>query len=172
MTVGNVWFIAWATGVTLFVFALVAVNAAAEYRRLRRRGTPRPLYLMWQRTGARFVPSSAVQRRLEGRLVWVDWDIRRLTSGQTLARVVSSGVGNDLVLGLETPIVVEGQGALPGVRLAVVTFIPSCSGAAPYEHCAVPGKLTPAIMPGLEATAQVVVYPAHPDPLGSSGGGT
>jgi hypothetical protein len=170
MAAGKVWFIAWATGVTLLVFVLVAVNAAAEYRRLRRRGVPRPFYLLWQRTGARFVPSSTARQRLDGRLVWIKWDLRWVASGDTLARIVSSREGNDLVLGLETPIVVEGQGSLPGVRLNIVTFIPSCSGAAPYDRCAVPGKLAPPVMPGFEATAQVVVYPAHPDPYGPSGG--
>jgi hypothetical protein len=172
MDVGTVWFIAWVTGITVLAILIVTVNAAAEYRRLRRRGTPRPVYLLWRRTGARFVPSTGAPQKLEGRLVWVGWDIRRLTSGETMARVLSSGIGNDLVLGLETPIVPEGEGSLPGVRLDIVTFIPSCSGVAPYERCAVPGRLTPPIMPGLEATARIVVYPAHLDPIRPSGGRT
>lgn len=174
MTSDQVWLIAWATGIALLAVTLVAVKVAAEYRRLRRRGTPRPFYLLWQRTGARFVPSTGARRELEGlegRQVWVDWDIRRLASGDTMARVVSSRIGNDLVLGLDTPIVLAGKDPLPDVRLDIVTFIPSRPGVVPYERCAVPGKLAPPIGPGLEATAHVVVYPAQPLFHGPSGGG-
>jgi hypothetical protein len=174
MTDDQVWFALWATGIAALVIGLAAVKAVAEYRRLKRRGTPRPLYLLWQRTGARFVPSAGARREmdgLEGRRVWLDWDIRRLASGETMARVVSSRLGNDLVLGLDTPIVLAGQDPLPDVRLDIVTFIPSRLGVVPYERCAVPGKLAPPIRPGLEATAHVVVYPAQPLLHGPSGGG-
>jgi hypothetical protein len=174
MTADHLGLIAWATGITLLAVLLVAVKAVAEFRRLKRRGTPRPFYLLWQRTGARFVPSARIRHDvdgLEGRLVWVDWDIHTVASGETMARVVSSRLGNDLVLGLDTPIVVAGQDPLPDVRLDIVTFIPSRVGVVPYQRCAVPGKLAPPIMPGLEATAQVVVYPAQHVHHPRSGGG-
>ena len=156
----SAWFIAWAAGVLLLVCALVAVNAAAEYRRLRRGRTLRPLYVLWQKTGARLLPRGATGRNFEGRLAWVAWDIRWVSSGESMARVVSSQTENALVLRLDTPIVLSEGKSTPAVRLDRVSFVPSRSSLPHYERCAVSGKLEPAVTPGRYATAQIVVYPA------------
>jgi hypothetical protein len=157
--VTTAWAIAWLIGVILLLVFLGAVNAIVEYRRLKRTRAPRPLYILWQRTGAHVFPGRAAKGDLAGRLVWMAWDVRWTTFGESTARIVSSGARKDLRLRLDSPLVVRAAGSSPEVRLEDVTFAP-LRQEVHYGQSAVSGRLEPAIMSELYATAVIVVYPA------------
>jgi hypothetical protein len=153
------WAIAWLIGVILLLVFLAAVNAVVEYRRLKRTRAPKPLYILWQRTGAHLLPGRAAKGDLAGRLVWIAWDVRWTTFGESTARIVSSGGRSDLTLRLDAPLVVRAAGSSPEVRLVDVTFVPFRQEVR-YGQSAVSGQLEPPIAAGLNATAVIVVYPA------------
>ena len=138
---------------------LAAVNAVVEYRRLKRTGAPRPLYILWQRTGAHILPGRAAKGDLAGRQAWIAWDVRWTTFGESTGRVVASG-GHGLLLRLDAPIVLAaGDSSAPGVRLESVTFVP-WQAEIGYGRAAVSGRLDPPIAAGHGATAVIILYPA------------
>ena len=155
------WAIAWLIGVILLLVFLAAVNAIVEYRRLKRTGAPRPLYILWQRTGAHLLPGRTAKGDLAGRLVWIAWDVRWTTFGESTARIVSSGGRNDLLLRLDSPLVVRAAGSNAEVRLVDVTFVPF-RREVHYGQSALSGQLEPPITSGLHATAVIVLYPETP----------
>lgn len=154
------WLIAWATAVLLLLGVLVGVNAIAEYRRLRRLNAPKAMLILWQRSVARLIPGRARQGDLAGRLVWLAWDLRWAGFGQSTARIVALGEGNELSLRLDTPIVVGGYDSIPEVRMETVRFLPHRRSVPRYGQCVVSGGLKPPVSPGVYATARIIVYPA------------
>jgi hypothetical protein len=162
-TVTTAWAIAWLIGVILLLVFLAAINAIVEYRRLKRTRAPRPLYILWQRTGAHVLPGRTAKGDLAGRLVWIAWDVRWTTFGESTARIVSSGGRNALRLRLDSPLVVRAAGSSPEVQLVDVTFAP-LRQEVHYGQAAVSGRLDPPIMSGIHATAVIVVYPADTMP--------
>lgn len=151
------WLMAWGGGTGLLLALLVAVSAFAEYRRLAARGYPKPLFLIGRRVrGILIGARGQAPGTLTGRTAWVSWDIRWLTSGETLAVVMAQSEALDLEL--EHPIEVAGQ---PGLRR--VRFVPRNLQRAAYARAAVHGRLHPSLEGGVAITAVVVVYP---DPRG------
>jgi hypothetical protein len=158
--VTTAWAIAWLIGVILLLVFLAAVNAIVEYRRLKRTRAPRPLYILWQRTGAHLLPGRTAKGDLAGRLVWIAWDVRWTTFGESTGRIVSSDGRNDLLLRLDSPLVVRSAGSSSDVRLVDVTFVPFRQEVH-YGQSALSGRLEPPIAAGLNATAVIVLYPAY-----------
>jgi hypothetical protein len=146
------------------VLLLVMVNAFADHRQLQSAGVPRP-WLIVRRRHLDFLPSTATAvADITGRRVWLSWDLRWFTAGQTMAVVHSfDALTGVLALELAVPIVVHATNERPGVELTRVEFIPRASGTPNYLRRAIPGSLRPEVSPGFAATATTVVFPAEGD---------
>jgi hypothetical protein len=142
---------------------LAVVSLTSEMRRLRAGSAPRPWLVIWQRIRS-LMPirgrSGEELAALRGRQVWLAWDLRWVTAGETLADVTASDpASRGLHLRLGRPIVLEATAGAPAVRIELAEFTPRDAERARYGRAAVRGTLRPTIPGGLVATAQVVVYP-------------
>jgi hypothetical protein len=66
---------------------------------------------------------------------------------------------HELTLHLAEPLILFATDAAPEVRLEDARFSPSDPSPDAYRRRAVSGKLLPALMDGLFATARIIVYP-------------
>jgi hypothetical protein len=91
------------------VAILFSVNFIVELRSLAMQGVPRPWFVMYRRTAGRFIPTrSEPIESLVGRAALISWDIRWLTSGNTMAKVIAvNRIGSELTLRLDKPIVIH-----------------------------------------------------------------
>lgn len=149
----------------LFGFLAVA-NYVMEARSLREHEVPRPDFVIWRRVRGVIAPPRASRDSVDlpGRLAWVKWDVRWVTSGQTMARVTGYDASTrELALRLSQPIFLHATVEAPAVELRNVRLVPGRRDRAAYARVAVPGRLEPAIYRGFAATAVTVVYPQeHP----------
>lgn len=118
---------------------------------------------MYRRTLGRFLPGRTDPiETLLGRTAFLSWDIRWVTAGKTLAKVIAvDNIGNGLTLQLEKPIVLHATEIAPELSLEQVQFKPGRIFPILYGKQAVSGHLFPCISEGLFASASVVVYPSE-----------
>ncbi len=145
-----------ATGAILTFLFLV--NVVSDIRRLQRVGTPRPLFVVWQSSGAHLFPAQPVDGDLVGQRVWLEWDIRWLGCGATAGRV-SGNDGVALDLELERPVALGAAKTDTKKALYKVRFEPNRGAPPLYGKRSVRGHLLPEIEPGVPTTAVIVVYP-------------
>ena len=151
----------WLMLTAALVGILVIVNIVSAVRWLSAQGVPSPLLVIYQRTMGRLLPA-----RIEpietfiGRTALLSWDVRWVTSGNTLARVTGAdSIGDQLTLHLSKPIVLYATDKAPELHIENVQFKPKVRGRCAYGKRAVSGHLSPPIMEGLYATASIVIYP-------------
>lgn len=142
---------------------LITLNFLSEYKKLRAGGCPRPGFIV-RRRYLRFLPSFGPRdlQVLAGSRAWVSWDLRWLTSGETLARVtrVDPQTG---VLGLElaSAIILGADEKSSAVEASSVEFVPHGAGRTAYGRKVIRGTLRPEFPGGITATAELVLYPEH-----------
>lgn len=150
----EVWLLTWGGLVALLLAFLFAVNLVSECRRLAVAGFPRPTYLIVRRVlGAFAAGRGQAPSGLVGRMVWLSWDIRWLTCGETMATVIEQP-GDGLELRLDSPLLIAGMSPIHRVR-----FVPLSLRRAAYQRACIRGVLSPELTAGLRTTAEVVVYP-------------
>ena len=145
----------------LLVGSLAVVNVVSEVQRLRVEGAPRPWFVVYRRIrGTLPTLCTADRQDLENRAAWLSWDLRWVTSGETLARITDTiSETREVWLELEEPIKLVGTDRMPPVHLQHVRFVPGNLHKAVYDRAAVRGTLQPVLRGGLMATAEIVVYP-------------
>ncbi|GEM_PF-3756572 len=100
---------------SLIILPLWFINVRCHYKNLKRQKVPKPLLINIRQLGLvrilllplSLLPSSFFNlNKLNGRQVWLEWDIRWLTCDSTLAKiedVVKRANGYDLLIRLERP---------------------------------------------------------------------
>ena len=144
----------------LFVGSLAAVNVISQVRRLRAKGAPRPWFVICRKIrGALPTYRTRSTHGLENRIAWLSWDLRWVTAGETIARIIQAvPETQELCLEARKPISLAGTHQLPPIHMETVRFVPRYARTAAYDRAAVRGSLRPALDGGLMATAEIVVY--------------
>lgn len=157
------WAVTVVTLVSILLAVILSINFAAELRSITTQGVPRPWLVMYRRTLGRFLPGRTDPiETLVGRTAFLSWDIRWVTAGETLAKVIAvDEIGNGLMLQLEKPIVLHATEIAPELCLERVQFKPGRILPILYGKQAVSGHLFPCISEDLFASASVVVYPSE-----------
>lgn len=162
MSDAAVWTITVGALVCILLAILFLTNFVLELRSLAMQGVPRPWFVMYCRTVGRFIPGRTDPiESLVGRMAFLSWDIRWLTSGNTMAKVIAvNEIGNELMLGLDQPIVIHATENAPALCLEQVQFKPRQSFLSLYGKQAVSGMFFSGGSDALSGTASVVVYPS------------
>lgn len=151
----------WLTLSGLLIGFLFVINLISRYRSLSAQGIPAPLLVTYQQTLGCLLPTRVEPvETFIGRSALLFWDIRWVTSGNTLAYVTGADPrNNELKLQLSKPIILYATEKAPEIHLENVCFQPKSRSRAAYGKCAIPGRLLPHLTEDLYATATIVIYP-------------
>ncbi len=152
------WLLTWVGCVSLFLGPIVAIGFFSELVRLHRDGMDRPFFIMVKQClGVLPVPSWG-NPRLNGRRVFVRWDLPWVDSGEIEGRIVSCDPDTkELELRLDRAIPVFNPSGTDVSQSIDLTFIPESADRAPYSFSSVAGTLRSS--GGIPVKAKLVVYP-------------